>query len=182
MSTTVSITARKTMHLLVTGATGWIGSALVPQLIAAGHRVTATTRSDAAADVVRALGAEPVRGDLEDPGSLRRAAEASGGVIHLAYRHDVAFTTDPAGAAETEYQAVKAMGEALTGTQRPFVMAVGLAGLPEGQVAAWSPSSPPVTTRPDTAGALTAWSVCASPAHRRARARPIRPARACPGS
>ncbi|MEF9914356.1 3-beta hydroxysteroid dehydrogenase [Streptomyces sp. P5-A9] len=57
-------------------------------------------------------------------------------MIHLAYRHDVAFTTDPAGATETEYQAVKAMGEALAGTQRPFVMAVGLVGLPvEGRVA-----------------------------------------------
>ncbi len=123
------------MHVLVTGATGWIGSALVPRLIAAGHQVTATTRSDTAADAVRALGAEPVRADLEDPDSLRRAAEASGGVIHLAYRHDVAFTTDPAGAAETEYKAVTAMGEALAGTQRPFVMAVGLAGLPEGEVA-----------------------------------------------
>ncbi|MFF1920241.1 SDR family oxidoreductase [Streptomyces sp. NPDC058221] len=123
------------MHILVTGATGWIGSALVPQLIAAGHQVTAATRSDTAADAVRALGAEPVRANLEDPDSLRRAAEASGGVIHLAYRHDVAFTTDPAGAAETEYKAVTAMGEALAGTQRPFVVAVGLAGLAEGQVA-----------------------------------------------
>ncbi|MFB8140388.1 SDR family oxidoreductase [Streptomyces parvus] len=123
------------MNILVTGATGWIGSALVPQLIAAGHHVTAATRSDTSADAARALGAEPVRADLEDPDSLRRAAGASGGVIHLAYRHDVAFSTDPAGAAETEYRAVTAMGEALAGTQRPFVMAVGLAGLPEGQVA-----------------------------------------------
>ncbi len=123
------------MHLLVTGATGWIGSALVPQLIAAGHQVTAATRSDTSADAVRALGAEPVRANLEDPDSLRHAAEASGGVIHLAYRHDVAFTTDPAGAAETEYKAVTAVGEALAGTDRPFVMAVGLAGLPEGKVA-----------------------------------------------
>lgn len=122
------------MRILVTGATGWIGSALVPQLIAAGHQVSAVVRSDAAASTARMLGADPVSGDLDDTRSLRRAATRSEGVVHLAYRHDVAFTTDPAGAAETEYRAVSAMGEALAGSQRVFVMAAGLAGLPEGRV------------------------------------------------
>ncbi len=79
------------MRVLVTGATGWIGSALVPDLVDAGHRVVGLARSDASAAALAAAGAEAVRGSLDDLDVLRAASAASDGVIHLAFDHETAF-------------------------------------------------------------------------------------------
>ncbi len=120
------------MRVFVTGASGWIGSAVVPELINAGHEVLGLARSDASADTVTALGAEVHRGGLDDPDSLRAGAEASDGVIHLAYVHDFSRMAD---AARTDRQAIDAIGAALAGTDRPFVIAAGTLGLaPPGEV------------------------------------------------
>ncbi|UXY23560.1 SDR family oxidoreductase [Streptomyces cynarae] len=123
------------MRIFVTGASGWIGSAVVPELIDAGHRVVGLARSDASADALAAAGAEAVRGTLDDLGVLRDTAAASDGVIHLAFKHDIAFTGDFQGAAEADRRAVDAFGDALAGTDRPFVLASGLVGIAPGRVA-----------------------------------------------
>src|ERR1700761_5111590 len=123
------------MRVFVTGASGWIGSAVVPELLDAGHRVTGLARSDASAAALTAAGAEVVRGTVDDPGVLRDAAAAADGVIHLAFKHDIAFSGDFKGAAEADRRAVDVFGEVLAGTGRPFVLASGLAGLSLGRTA-----------------------------------------------
>ncbi|MFE9609799.1 SDR family oxidoreductase [Streptomyces sp. NPDC006012] len=123
------------MRIFVTGASGWIGSALVPELIAAGHQVVGLARSDASAAALTAAGAETVRGTVDDHDVLAGAAAASDGVVHLAFKHDIAFSGNFQGAAEADRRAVDALGEALAGTGRPFVLASGVAGLGPGRVA-----------------------------------------------
>ena len=123
------------MRVFVTGASGWIGSAVVPELLGAGHEVVGLARSDASADALTEAGVEVRRGSLDDVDQLREAAAASDGAIHLAFKHDIAFSGDFQGAADADRRAVEAIGEALAGSDRPFVLASGTMGLAPGRVA-----------------------------------------------
>ena len=109
------------MRVFVTGASGHIASAVVPELIAAGHDVVGLARSDAAAAAVTALGATVHRGDLDDLAGLRKGAEASDGVIHLAYNHERMRSGDYAAAVTADLAAVHAFGDALAGSGKPLV-------------------------------------------------------------
>jgi nucleoside-diphosphate-sugar epimerase len=122
------------MRVFVTGSSGWIGSAVVPELIGAGHEVTGLARSDASAAVLTEAGVRVHRGDLDDLDGLRGAAGASDGVIHLAFKHDIAFSGDFQGAVDADRRAVEALGEALVGSDRPLVIASVTLGLAPGRV------------------------------------------------
>jgi nucleoside-diphosphate-sugar epimerase len=123
------------MRIFVTGASGWIGSAVVLELLGAGHEVVGLARSDGSAQRLEAAGATVQPGDLDDPDGLAKAAADSGGVIHLAFQHEVAWSGNFAAAAATDRRAVEAMGAALADSDRPFVLASGLLGLNVGRMA-----------------------------------------------
>ncbi len=119
------------MRVFVTGATGWVGSAVVRELIAAGHQVLGLCRNPAKAAELAAAGAEVVQGSLQDLQGLRRAAQAADGVVHLAFDHDFSRFAQN-GADETV--AIEALGASLEGSDRPLVAASGVALLAPGSV------------------------------------------------
>jgi nucleoside-diphosphate-sugar epimerase len=117
------------MRVFVTGASGHIGSALVPELQGAGHQVIALARSDASAAKLAAAGAEVRRGDLGDLAVIRNAAADSDGVIQLAYRRDLMHAGDAAGVIAAGVAVLEAVGEVLEGTGKPFLAPVGTLAL-----------------------------------------------------
>ncbi len=134
------------MRVFVTGASGWIGSAAVGELLAAGHEVTGLARSDAAAQSLQVKGATVLRGYLDDLAALRRGAAGAEAVLHLANKHDWA---DLAGTNRTERAAVETLAEELAGSDRALLIAAGIAGLVQGRPAEESDVSP--AAGPDSA-------------------------------
>jgi nucleoside-diphosphate-sugar epimerase len=127
------------VRVFVTGASGWIGSAVVPELLGAGHHVVGLARSDVAAAALAAAGAEVRRGSLDDLDSIRAGAADAEAVIHLANKHDF---SNPAASNAAERAAVQTIGETLVGTGRPFLLASGVAGLAQDRPATEGDASP----------------------------------------
>ncbi|BBH68203.1 oxidoreductase [Actinoplanes sp. OR16] len=127
------------MRVFVTGASGWIGSHTVDELLAHGYEVLGLARSEAAAGKLTAKNATVLRGDLDDLDALRRGATEADAVVHLANKHDWA---DPAASNRAERESVEAIADALAGTAKPFVFASGLAALAQGRPATENDPSP----------------------------------------
>lgn len=133
------------MRIFVTGATGFIGTALVPELIQAGHQVVGLTRSEAGAEALKSAGAQPLHGNIDDLDSLRKGAADSDGVIHLAFNHDFSRFQQNC---EDDRKVIEAIGEVLAGSARPFVVTSGTAialnidgqlSTEESPLATWNP-------------------------------------------
>ena len=110
------------MRIFLTGATGFIGSSIIPELLSAGHQVLGLTRSESGAETLRSAGVEPHHGSLEDLDSLRSGAAASDGVIHCAFDHNF---TDFVAICEKDRRAIEALGDSLAGSDRPLVITSG---------------------------------------------------------
>jgi nucleoside-diphosphate-sugar epimerase len=136
------------MRIFITGASGWIGSATVDELLGAGHQVTGLARSDASAGAIEAKGASALQGDLDDLDSLRRGASDADAVIHLANKHDFGPESD-----RTERAAVEAIAGALVGSDKPFVVANGLSGIVHGRAATEQDADPAVGADASRGGA-----------------------------
>ncbi|WIE54013.1 SDR family oxidoreductase [Curtobacterium sp. MCBD17_003] len=127
------------MRAFITGASGWIGTAVTDELIANGHQVIGLARSDASAASLEGKGAEVLRGDLDDLDALRTGSQRADAVIHLANKHD---WSDQAGTNRTERAAVQTIGDTLVGTGKPFLVAAGVAGLTPGRPATEADPNP----------------------------------------
>jgi len=128
------------MRVFVTGASGFIGSAVVAELRDAGHRVVGLARSPAAAAKIETAGAEVHGGSLDDLGRLRAGAAAADGVVHLAFDHD--FSSSREAAARADTRAIEAMGDVYAGSNRPLVIASGLLAIAPGRVATEADAAP----------------------------------------
>lgn len=120
------------MHIFVTGATGWVGSAVVSELLGAGHAVTGLARSADKAAALSATGAKAIHASLDDLGVLRRAAASADAVIHTAFNHDFSKFAENA---EQDRRTIEAFGDALAGSQRPLLVTSGLAAISQGRLA-----------------------------------------------
>lgn len=133
------------MRIFLTGATGFVGSAIVQELLGAGHQVLGLARSDSSAKVLIAAGAEVHKGSLEDMESLKRGVAIADAVIHTAFNLDFSKFAE---SSEIERRAIEAFGVALEGTSRPLLVTSGVALLAPGRVATEDDYGPPLHHRP----------------------------------